>query len=166
LNILKSMPLEAPPRSLEVLVLLQSGQPIGQRAVDWAVSALEAGFDCHSIRLLAGLDMSGQPTSFEAIPLFDAALLELGIQKPSFDEAARLYVREIADATLAGRLAPRHAADLIHRRVIGPLDHPEDLMPWCYVWEGNSADCTRSLEDHEWDNEIMKVAREFASDAD
>jgi len=129
----------------EVLVLLETGKGLGRIAADWAVSALVAGYDSPSIRVLAGMDMAGQPSSSEVTPILEGALRELGVQRPSFNEAARLYVREVATATLAGQLAPQQAAELIHCRVITPLEHPKDLMPWCYVWEGNSADCTRAL---------------------
>jgi len=150
-----------PPWTYELIVLLHAGCPIGQTAVDWAVAALEAGFDCKPLRILAGLDVGGQPTSYEASPLITASLDELGIHQPDFEASARLYVREVARATLAGELEPRRAADLVHRRVVGPLGHPHDLMAWCYVWEGNAADCSRSLEEDELNEEILSVAARF-----
>jgi hypothetical protein len=151
----------------ELLLLLESDQPIGKKAVAWAVAALVAGNDCPSMRILAGLDLGGhgEPTSFEAAPYVRAALEELEVGQPDLDVVARLYVREVAQAALAGELAPRDAAELVHRLVVTPLNHPDDLMAWCYVWEGNAADCSRPLEEHEMDEEILKVAADFARDA-
>jgi hypothetical protein len=120
------------------------------------------------MRILAGLDLDRhgeEPSSFEAAPYVRAALEELGVVQPDFEVVARLYVREVAQAALAGELAPRDAAELVHSRVVTPLNHPDDLMAWCYVWEGVAADGSRLLEEHEMDEEILKVAADFARDA-
>lgn len=154
-----------PPSTWEVLVLLQGDQLLSTTAIAWATTALVAGFDSPSLRTLAGLDLEGQVNAADATPLVEAALSQLGIARPSFEEAARQYLREVAKAIVCGDLAPRPAAELVHRRVVSPLNHPEDLMPWCYVWEGNASDCSRSLKPHEEDAEIIKVARQHLGEA-
>jgi hypothetical protein len=45
--------------------------------------------------------------------------------------------------------------------VISPLNHPVYLHAWCYLWEGNAADCSRSLEDAELDQAIVDYAATF-----
>lgn len=150
-----------PDSTIEVVVLMLADQPVGTTAVEWATSALESGFDTPALRTLAGRDLADSPVSAEVRPLVATALGELGFPTTTFDEAARLYLREIASAVLSGRLAPRQAADLAHERIINPLRHPKDLMPWCYVWEGNAADGSHPLEPHEEEVEIRKVAAQF-----
>lgn len=154
-----------PPRTSEVLVLLLGEQPFGSSAVEWATSALAAGFDSPALRSLAGLDLEQVVQSSEAKPLVEAALRQIGVPELTFEEAARRYLREVALGVVSGQLAPRLAANLVHSRVVGPLQHPKDLMAWCYVWEGNTADCSRPLEAGEEDAEIMSVARRFAQAA-
>jgi hypothetical protein len=144
-----------------MLVLMLGGHALGARAVKWGVSALEAGFDSPSLRLLAGLDGEGVVTTSDARPLLDAALGEIGVSTSTLEEAGRLYVREISWSIVRGEVAPRAGADLVHERVVGPLGHPHDLMPWCYVWEGNASDCSRQLGEHEQDAEITTLARRW-----
>lgn len=48
----------------------------------------------------------------------------------------------------------------MHSAVVGPLNHPDDLMGWCYLWEGNPPDGT--FEDLS-DAEIESEARAFAA---
>jgi hypothetical protein len=156
-------PASPPPWTSEMWILLFRDEPFGNRAAEWATAALTAGFDSPALRTLAGLDVEGQVHSADARPLLQAALLELGAPPPVFEEAARQYLRDVASAVVSTELAPQLAADLVHRRVVDPLNHPEDLMPWCYVWEGNAADCSRQLEPEEFDAEIVKVAEQFCS---
>ena len=156
-----------PSRTLEVGLLLQLGAAFERPAteVEWAVTALTEGFDSPSLRILAGADLDGSPSPFETSPLFRAALTELGILLPELEVLARLYVREVARQVVGGTLEPRTAADLVHRRVVTPLEHPTDLMSWCYVWKGNSVDCSRPLDDEELEHEIHRLAIEFAGES-
>ena len=130
-------------------------------AVQWAVDALSDGHDVPSIRILAGLDLDGWPDAFEADTLVEKALRELGIPETDPHSHTMAYLRELATAIVAGKIAPQEGANLIHRRVISPLDHPADLQAWCYLWEGNAADCSRSLEDSEIDQAIVDYATIF-----
>jgi hypothetical protein len=148
-----------------LLVLRDNCEPLGKNAVHWAVDALTDGHDVPSIRILAGLDMDGWPNSFEAEGLVDSAIRELGVPETDRATRARAYVREVATAIVAGEVTPKEGAALIHRRVIGPLNHPADLQPWCYLWEGNAADCSRALEDEESDRAIVEYATVFLAAA-
>jgi hypothetical protein len=42
-------------------------------------------------------------------------------------------VRSLAREIVEGTVAPRAQVDRIHREVLSPLNHPKDLMVWCYV---------------------------------
>jgi len=152
-----------PEGTFELLLRFNTGERVGQSAVNWAVSALGEGYDSPSLRVLAGLDVDNQATTEEALQLVDATFQELGLKRPDLDTTARWYVCEVATAVVAGGLPPREAANKIHRLVMTPMDHPKDLMAWCYVWEGNAADCSRPLDESEWDREILKVAMQYAS---
>jgi hypothetical protein len=148
-----------------LLVLRDNREPLGRNAVKWAVEALADGHDVPSIRILAGLDLDGWPNSFEVEALMEDALRELGVPETDRATRARAYVRELATAIVAGEIAPQEGAALIHRRVINPLDHPGDLQSWCYLWEGNAADCSRALEDAEIDRAIVDYAATFLAAA-
>ncbi len=156
---------EYPEGTFELLLRLNTGERVGQSAVNWAVSALGEGYDSPSLRVLAGLDVDNQPTTEEALQLMNATFQKLGLKRPDLDATARRFVCEVATAVVAGRLPPREAANKIHRLVMTPMDHPKDLMAWCYVWEGNAADCSRPLDESEWDREILEVAKQYASAA-
>ena len=152
----------ASPRGTNGLLLLRdSGEPFGKRAVQWAVDALSEGHDVPSIRLLAGLDLEGSPNSQEAELLVDAALRELEIPEADLNSRAMEYLREVAAAIASLEIAPQEGANLIHRLVIGPLNHPAELQAWCYLWEGNAADCSCILEDSEIDQAIVDYATSF-----
>ena len=144
-----------------LLVLRDNGEPLAECAIQWAVDALAEGHDGPSIRLLAGLDLHGSPNSFETAALVEEALRELGVPQSDRDARARRYVRDVCAAMIVGEIAPSQGADLIHRRVITPLQHPADLQAWCHLWEGNSADCSHSLEESERDKAILDYAIRF-----
>jgi hypothetical protein len=144
-----------------MLVLRDNGEPLGRNAVQWAVGALAEGHDVPSIRTLAGLDLDGWPNPFEVESLLDAALRELGVPETDRNSRAMAYVREVAAAISAREIPPQEGVNLIHRRVIGPLDHPTDLQAWCYLWEGNAADGSRALDDAEIDRAIIAYASTF-----
>jgi hypothetical protein len=144
-----------------LLVLRDSGEPFGKRAVQWAVDALSDGYDAPSIRLLAGLDLEGPPHSPDAEPLLQAALRELEL--PETDPKARAfeYLREVAAAIVAREVTPEEGVNLIHRLVLSPLGHPAELQAWCFLWEGNAADCSRPLDGSEIDRAIVDYAKAF-----
>jgi hypothetical protein len=118
-------------------VLLQAKRRLGgDRATDyvsWAVDAMVCGCESPALTELAGADL-GEPLSLlECADLFRVALRELGIQPSSPDDAVREYVRELARAILDGRVDPVEQVERIHREVVSPLEHPPDLLVWCYL---------------------------------
>jgi hypothetical protein len=68
-----------------------------------------------------------------ALLLFQQALDELGCRVPSEDDVVRLYVAGVARWILDGDLSPREGASKIHEDVLTPLNHPRELMDWCYL---------------------------------
>ncbi|MBE2200490.1 MAG: hypothetical protein IAE79_17880 [Anaerolinea sp.] len=110
----------------------------GKDHIDWAVNALIEGFEAPSLTILAGLDLGGMVSSFEAEDYFDKSVQELELILPDDETILRLYFSEVVHQIAAGKIDPKQGIDKIHRRVIDPLSHPTDLMAWCYLWEGNS----------------------------
>ncbi len=103
----------------EYIVLLareRLGALVAKDLVDWAVGALSEGMDTPALRHLAGMDLEGPPPTAAAMLQFRRALQELGISVPTPDVAAREYVRV--------------------KEIVTPLDHPKDLMVWCYLSSG------------------------------
>jgi hypothetical protein len=122
------------PGTAELFADLHLDRLSGEKICAWAVSALEAGFDTESLRTLAGMSLEVLPSFFEARPYFMRALQELQLSLPSNrEEALRAYVV--------------------------PLNHPPDLMGWCYLWEGNAPDGTFAKMSEE---DLERAAREFA----
>jgi hypothetical protein len=74
---------------------------------DMAVSALEAGLDSPSLRLLAG---QLHPTWADCGPLFHAVLKELGIDPLSRTEAGHVLLNHIAVRILGGSMTPYEGA--------------------------------------------------------
>jgi hypothetical protein len=145
-----------------VLVARMDSVVTGGPLVEWATSALVDGLDTPALVWLAGLP----PTCsvFEAGPLLDRALAELGLASlPAAEALRRAYVGVISRQLLDGRLTPTDAVQLIHRVAVGPLNHPADLMPWCYVWEGLDFLDYRVLSDAEAADRARDLARVWAS---
>ena len=128
--------------------------------VHWATSALVAGEDTSALAILAGLP--GDSPVFEAYPWLLKALAELSITMPLAAELRRAYVGAVSRAMLGGLIAPRVALNLVHTHAVGPLGHPPDLKPWCYVWEGLGPDDFRDLDAVQTDEEARSLAREWA----
>ena len=144
--------------SIELLVRDAAGRSTGDDFVTWAERALVEGLDSPALRRLAGLE---RPSRFEAKPVFEQAAGELGLALPATaDRLLRMYLAVLAADILTGTRHPDEALALIHKQVLEPLNHPEDLMEWCYVWEG--LDPTRgfaSLSDSERDVAARALAR-------
>lgn len=137
------MPLsrQSPPATHALLADLCLDDLTGSAACAWALAALEAGFDSPSLRILAGLSFGPSPTLYEARPYLDAALHELELPvNASRDEILRAYARVLAEELLAEARPVDATLELMHRTVVSPLNHAEDLMGWCYLWEGLTPD--------------------------
>jgi len=135
-----------------------AGTSTGDDFVAWAEHALGEGFDSPALRQLAGSE--GRSRS-DARPLFDRAVGELGLPLPATDEALRrAYLDVLAGDISSGARRPSDALEVIHREVLGPLNHPEDLMAWCFAWEGlDPARGFASLSEAERDDAARELAR-------
>ena len=152
--------LAVPRGSIELLVKNRGDAITGGDFVTWAVAALTDGWDSPSLRRLAGLDAS--VARLEAMPFFEGAVKELELPLPdSKDTLLRSYLRVIAQDIVNGARPAAEALDVIHTEVLGPLAHPEDLMPWCFLWEGLDPVTFNSLDD----GTVAAAARALAKQA-
>ncbi len=155
---------EIPRGAVRLLVREFGGLNIGSDFVEWAVQALCDGFDSPALRLLAGLDLGGQVSAFEAAEHFRTALAELRVDLPDQDSLIRTYVREIARDIADGALSPQAGVHRIHSEVLAPFDHPADLMSWCFLWEGLRPGSYDSLDGAALDDVIRQTARAWLKD--
>jgi hypothetical protein len=118
---------------LNIVLKRRLGRLAAADLVAWAVSALWAGQDSDNLRRLAGLDVGEQARLSDAENLFDAALGDVGLSLPDENAAVREYVRALAQEIVAGQAAPQAQVARIHHEILSPLDHPPELMAWCYV---------------------------------
>lgn len=128
--------------------------------IDWAVNALLDKFETPSLVLLAGLDLDKNISIFDAENYFEKCLQELKLSLPNDGTILRLHLSEISKNIAEEAINPIEGINLIHQRIINPLNHPEDLMPWCFLWEGNSSsgDYAEYSED-EQSNAIVDYAK-------
>jgi len=124
-------------KSLRLLAAKAELDYVGPEAlVSGAADALGEGVDSPSIRQLAGMD-SGEGDDVRAV--FDTALHELSIEKPSPREATMLIAAEVARRIEAGGVSPYEGAKEIWHLAVGL--HPEhfpELDPFVYAaseWE-------------------------------
>ena len=82
---------------------------INSDVVAWATDQMVNGSDSRHLRHLAGF--TGQENTFEIEETFDHALNELGIRRPSSNEAILLYARELAGEFIDGVI---HREHLLH----------------------------------------------------
>lgn len=150
-----------PPNTDKLLAYLLIDRLDVDQACDWAIGALEAGFDNEALRVLAGMSLSYEPSIYEARPYLDAALRELQVtERQPKETVLRAYGRRIAIELAAGLIPSALALHEMHSVVVSPLDHPRDLMGWCYLWEGNHADGSFAEMS---DDEAEREARTFAA---
>jgi hypothetical protein len=99
-----------------------------ENSVRAAAEEVIVRFDSPALRKLAGLV---SPARFDARPLFETTAAELKLHLPISREAIlRGYL--LAQSLLDGA-DPDDVLMRVHRDVLGPLNHPADLMPWCYL---------------------------------
>ena len=152
-----------PSGTVPLLVRDASGVSTGDDFIDWAVQALVEGFDSPELRRLAGLAGASR---FEAKAVYDRVAAELRLPVPATRDALlRAYLAVLAGDMANGTRPPGEALDVIHREVIAPLNHPSDLMEWCYVWEHlDPARGFASLSDAERDAAALVLARRTVMD--
>jgi hypothetical protein len=131
---------EWPRGTVGLLLKGMSNMTMGQDYVDWAVSALTDGFDSPGLAILGGLDTEGIVYRSDAEKYFQQVVQELGIPVPDSNVVPRELVDWIAERIVEGTVDPVTGVDSIHGLVVSPLGHPSDLMPWCFLWEGNTPD--------------------------
>lgn len=150
-----------PPGTRQLLADLCLERLSGPAACRWALTALEAGFDTPSLRILAGMSFDPRPGFFDVRAYLEAALSELDLPaSASRDEILREYARALAEELLAGVRPVEATLEVIHRSVVSPLNHAEDLRGWCYLWEGLAPD---GSFDAVTGPELERAAREFAA---
>jgi hypothetical protein len=104
-----------------------------------ATNALVAGVDSPSLRVLAGLRASDYA---DARDLFTAAVDELGLARPTPDEARWYFVRRWARAMVDGAISPYEASRMIWWRGWEELGHPDSLTVFVGLaseWEDDEA---------------------------
>jgi hypothetical protein len=141
------------------------GRVVARDFIAWAVEALREGIDSPALHDLAGLDLEGEPATADAREFFRKALEELRITGRPESELVRCYVASLADDILERRVSPLAGAERIHDEVLRPLDHPRDLMVWCYLCGGLDPDTFEELEGAALDEAIIRAARNFVSKA-
>ena len=125
-----------PPQTLKLMVRIESGEVLGKDFVDWGMDALAAGFDSPALRRLAGLAAERNPSRLDAEPEFRVAMREIGLPEVKRDDILLAFLDECAQAIADGATNLDQILQTIHVTVIEPLDHREDLMPWCYARGG------------------------------
>ena len=150
----------SPPGTHQLLADVCLERLTASDACQWALAALEAGFDTPSLRILAGLSFDPHPALSDVRPCLDTALEELGLPvHPSRDEILRAYARVLAEELLAGTRPVEATLDVIHGSVVAPLNHAEDLMGWCFLWERLTPDSFDSVTG----SELERATRDFAA---
>lgn len=146
---------------LELLVRRLEDQLAGAQLVDWAVAAVQQGVETDALILLAGL--SRECSLYEAGPLLDRGMAELDLAVSDSESLRRAYVGAVSRAILAGKVPTDVALERIHRWVVSPLNHPPDLAPWCFVWEGLHPTSYESLNPDQVAAEARRLASSWAS---
>ena len=156
------MPDKLPRGSIELLASAEAGRAVGGDYVQWATAALVEGFDSPALRQLAGLEST---SGFDARPLFDQAVQELDLRLPATRaDLLRTYLRVLARQAVDGTLSPDQLLEIVHREVVGPLNHPGDLDAWCFLWEALDPVTFDSLDDEGRDRAALQLARAAAAE--
>ena len=101
----------------------------GDEAVEWAVRALELGFDGPHLRQLGAFDT---PVSRQEVkPVLLCALQELGGPIWTEGKLDGITSWKSPGKMVKGELDVDGGLREIHRTVIVPLSHPKDLQVWC-----------------------------------
>jgi hypothetical protein len=161
------------------LALIVEGK-VGQDYVEWAVDALMDDFDSPSLGILAGLDL-GDPVSQypvsreEAHGYFRKVIHELALLSPEDEQALSLpdpevvlrwHLCELAEQIRDGVLDPVTGIDRIHAEVVSPLDHAEDVKPWCYLGDTAMSDRRTGRYAKEYARAIIDYATQWVKNAE
>ncbi|HET8622494.1 MAG TPA: hypothetical protein VFM14_02935, partial [Gemmatimonadales bacterium] len=83
---------------------------------------------------------------------------------PDPEGLRRAYVSAVSRQLLAGKLTPNEALDRVHRHAVSPLNHPADLAPWCFTWEGLDHTDYRTLTEAETADHARRLAVRWAGE--
>lgn len=144
------------PQLLDILVKRATDIVAAEDYVHWAIFSLEQGADTPNLRILASLPTLTWPS--EAEFYFNWAVAELQIHIGTDAEILREYAKQIARKILTGELAAETGAGIIECQVVSPLEHPDDLMAWCYLSGGLEPTTFATLTGSELDEAIRRQA--------
>lgn len=121
-----------------------------------ATEALEVGFDCPSLRLLAG---ETEHIGSTVDPLFSRAIRELGIPTPDHRTAAKVVAACYAEGILEGTWSPYEGARKIWWNVANAFDKDPEIWGQLSVFVGLASE----WEDHpthrpEYEQDIKAAA--------
>jgi hypothetical protein len=141
-----------------LLLAYADGSCTGAEAARWAKDALLRGLDTPALRVLAGVHEGCRQDELEGD--LRRAATEIGISWSGQDvaELRRALLCDLAAEILAEDAPIGPLLDRIHREILVPLGHPEDLRAWCWLWEGNHPVRWTVIDQRERDD----LARELA----
>lgn len=139
----------------EMLARRQLGWVSGTAAVDWAVEALNAGWDALPLAILAGLDKP--PNEFEVERYLREAMDELGVH-PDPSELPQLLMLILAGNVVSGAVSPIAGCRELYR-LCHATGYPDSLVPfWLLDHELELAE-HGSVTVEEVTSEILEAAR-------
>ena len=124
-----------PPRTVEILAFRVLELASGGALAEWAVTALEAGFDTPALRKLAGFEEGRAASVWKAIPVFEAAMQELGVPSLDWKTVLLRYLDVLAEELTRASDNVDNILGLIHGRIVSPLDHCDEVRAWCLLSE-------------------------------
>ena len=148
-----------PAELLDVLVKRVNQKLIGDDIVAWALHAVESGIESPSLFTLAGLPMRISCADTE--PYFERTLEELHVEIPETETLLYLYLLETAKGIAAGTIDVYKGLDQIHKHVINPLEHPEELRGFCNMWEGNHPEGFDVVSDLDFEPFVRDYCQRF-----
>jgi len=157
---------EWPRDSIALLAKKVNGSVCGQDYVDWAVQALAEGFNSPSLLILSSLDIDKNFSKWEAEKFFIKVITELSWIIPSDEVILRTHLVTLATQIEKGDIDPEVGIERIHREVVSPLGHPEDLRAWCFLWEGNSPTGNGVIPKDEYRLKIFEFVRKWLVEKD
>ena len=175
---------QMPRDTVTLLSKKATGRICNEDYIDWAVHALEDGFDSPSLIALACLDSKldfhvDAGKYFEktikelALPIPECELLvptwplsidgfsrrEIESLPPNYEEILYQHLDEIVEQIKDGLLDPVTGVNRIHLEVVDSLSHPAVLMEWCFLWESISSEEGRGTEEET--RRIIQLAEDW-----
>ena len=146
---------------VKILALRRLNLAAASEAVDWAMSALEAGADSPNLRILAG--MPEPLNDFEVDDCLQRTARDLGYATADPDMHVHAYVRDIAADIVTGRLRPKDGCVEL-KRVARAFQGP-DLVVWVGLAEDfYLADQVTTVNLGDLEDRIIEQAKLLLSD--